>query len=66
MDKLAINLSKELTEWKTKVETDSEINPPQKKNKILKQIQDLDDAIDFMSVQDMPTEGLMMELEESY
>ena len=58
VDKLATNWSKELTNWKTGVETDSEME-----KKILKQIEDLDDTIDFMSVQDIPTEGLMMELE---
>ena len=59
VDKLAINWSKELTDWKVRVETDSEIEI-----KILKQLDDQDDAIDFMFSQDMPIEGLMMELEE--
>ena len=59
VDKLAINWSKELTDWKVRVETDSEMEI-----KIFKQLDDLDDAIDFMFSQDMPIEGLMMELEE--
>ena len=58
VDKLATNRSRDLTQWKTTLETDSSMEL-----RILKQIEDIDDTIDFMIVQGLPTEGLMMELD---
>ena len=58
VDKLVINWSDELVQWKSKVESDVEIE-----NRLIKQIENIDETIDFLAAQEMPTDALMMELE---
>ena len=54
VDKLAIKL----VQWKSKVESDVEIEI-----RLLKQIENIDETRDFLAAQEMPTDALMMELE---
>ena len=55
---LAINWSEEFLDWQRKVEMDAE-----NEKRISKQIKEMDETIEFIGAQNIPTDGLKMELE---